>query len=321
MKILITGISGFVGLPLSEYLTAAGHQVLGVVRSSNQFTSINTKVQVKMIGDIDGTTDWYDCLDGVDCIIHLANRAHVVDEKTSNSSALYEKVNVDGTLNLARQAASSGVKRFIFLSSIKAIGESTFQGQHLTSFDQEISTDPYGLSKYKAELGLRLISEQAGLELVVIRSPLIYGPRVKANFLKMMQWVDKGVPLPFGSVHNKRSMIGLDNLINFIELCLKNSNATGQILFVSDDHDVSTSELLKEIAASMQRRSMLLSMPQSFLENILIYLGQRYIAERLCRSLQLDISLTKTKLSWKPPYDFKNQLNKTVVDYLSRRKE
>jgi nucleoside-diphosphate-sugar epimerase len=319
MKILITGANGFVGLPLSEYLTAAGHQVVGAVRSHDSLSLINSHIQLKAIGDIDEITDWQDCLGGVECIVHLANRAHVMDEQSSDPLALYRKVNTAGTLNLARQAAAAGVKRFIFVSSIKVNGESTLPGQALTPKDQHIPVDPYGLSKYEAELGLKLIAEQTGLEVVIIRPPLIYGAGVKANFLKMMRWVEKGIPLPLGAIQNQRSMLGLDNLINFIELCLTHPDAAGQTFLVSDDHDVSTTELLREIAAAMHRSSRLISVPQSFIENLLILLGQRHISERLCGSLQLDISLAKTRLSWKPPHTFRDQLSKTALDYLSRR--
>jgi len=318
MKILITGANGFVGLPLSEYLTAAGHQIVGAVRSHDSLSLVNSHIQLKAIGDIDEITDWQDCLGSVECVIHLANRAHVMCEQSSNPLALYRKVNTEGTLNLARQALSAGVKRFIFISSIKANSELTLPGQALTPKDQHIPVDPYGLSKYEAELGLKLIAEQTCLEVVVIRPPLIYGPGVKANFLKMMQWVEKGIPLPLGAIQNQRSMLGIDNLINFIELCLTHPDAIGQTFMVSDDHDVSTTELLKEIAAAMLRPSRLLSIPQFFIENILILLGQRHISKRLCGSLQLDISLAKTLLSWKPPHTFKDQLSKTVLDYLSR---
>lgn len=318
MKILITGLNGFVGLPLSQHLTAVGHQIIGVVRSHDSLTTVNPNIQLKAIGDIDEITDWQDCLGVVECVVHLANRAHVMDEQSSNPLAVYRKVNTAGTLHLARQAAAAGVKRFIFISSVKVNGESTFHGKALTSKDQHIPVDPYGLSKYEAELGLKLIAEQTGIEVVVIRPPLIYGPGVKANFLKMMRWVEKGIPLPLGAIQNHRSMLGLDNLINFIELCLTHPNAAGQTFLVSDDHDVSTTELLKEIAAAMDRPSRLLSIPQYYIENLLILLGQRHISERLCGSLQLDISLAKKCLAWKPPYTFKDQLKKTVLDYLSR---
>ncbi len=319
MKILITGANGFVGTPLSKYLISAGHQVVGVVRSDDALKIVNPDFQLTAIGNIDEATDWKDCLSGVECLVHLANRAHVMNEQSINPLALYRKVNTAGTLHLARQAAAAGVKRFIFISSIKVNGESSIPGQTLTSSDQHIPVDPYGLSKYEAELGLKLIAEQTGIEVVMIRPPLIYGPGVKANFLKMMRWVEKGIPLPLGAIQNQRSMLGLDNLINFIELCLTHPDAAGQTFLVSDDHDVSTTELLREISAAMHRPSRLISIPQRFIEKLLILLGQKHISERLCGSLQLDISLAKTLLSWKPPHTFRDQLSKTVLDYLSRR--
>ena len=319
MNILITGVNGFVGLPLSRHLTAAGLQIIGAVRSHDSLTTVNPNIQLKTIGDIHEITDWRDCLSGVECIVHLANRAHVMNEQSINPLALYRKVNTAGTLHLARQAVAAGVKRFIFISSIKVNGESTLPDQAFTPKDQHIPVDPYGLSKYEAEVGLKLIADHTGLEVVIIRPPLIYGAGVKANFLKMMRWVEKGIPLPLGAIQNHRSMLGLDNLINFIELCLTHPDAAGQTFLVSDDHDVSTTELLKEIAVAMDRPSRLLSMPQHLIEKLLIILGQRHISERLCGSLQLDISLAKTRLSWKPPHTFREQLNKTVLDYLSRR--
>lgn len=318
MKILVTGANGFIGQPLSMYLMTIGHQVVGAIRSHDSLIMVNSQIHLKAVGNIDEITDWQDCLDGVECVIHLANRAHVMDEKSSNPLALYKKVNTEGTLNLARQAVVAGVKRFIFVSSIKVNGESTLLGQTFTPSNQYVPVDSYALSKYEAELGLRVIAEQTGLEVVIIRPPLIYGPGVKANFLKMMQLVEKGIPLPLGDIHNQRSMLGLDNLINFIDLCLTHPDAVGQTFLLSDDHDVSTTELLKEIAFAMHRPSRLLSIPQCLIEKLLILLGQRHISERLCGSLQLDISLAKTRLSWRPPHAFKYQLSKTVLDYLSR---
>lgn len=319
MKILVTGTNGFVGLPLSQHLLTAGHQVVGTARYHDPLIVANSKIDLKAIGDIDKFTDWQDCLSGVECVVHLANRAHVMDEQSNNPLAMYRKVNTEGTLNLARQAVASGIKRFIFISSIKVNGELTLPGEALTPNDQNIPIDSYGLSKYEAELGLNLLAEQTGLELVVIRPPLIYGPGVRANFLKMMQWVERGIPLPLGSIQNQRSMLGIDNLIDFIDLCLTHPDAIGQTFLVSDDHDISTTELLKAIASGMHRPLRLLSIPQCFIEKLLILLGQRHISERLCGSLQLDISLAKKRLSWRPPHTFKDQLSKTVLDYLSRR--
>ena len=308
------------GSPLVHYLDSIGHELVALTRSIGwDSSSVSRLVKLTAVGDIDGSTNWSHYLLGVDAVIHLANRAHVMRESDANPLALYRSINTDGTLQLARQAAAAGVKRFIFISSVKVNGESTLPGQKFSPVSENIPTDPYGLSKYEAEQCLKELSLKTGMEVVIIRPPLIYGPGVKANFLKMMQWVEKGVPLPLGKITNQRSLLGIDNLLDFISVCLTHPKAAGQTFLISDDHDVSTTELLREIAAAMHRPSRLLPIPQFILEKTLILLGQGHIAERLCASLQLDITLAKTLLSWKPPYSFRDQMNKTVAAYLSER--
>ncbi len=320
MKILVTGATGFVGSHLIRLLSSQGHQVIGAVRSqSNKSVNTIAGVEFKALVNIHSSLDWAPCLAGVDAVVHLANRAHMMHESDSNLLALYRSINTEGTMQLARQAVAAGIKRFIFISSVKVNGESTLPGQRFSPVSNSIPTDPYGLSKYEAEQGLKELSLKTDMEVVIIRPPLIYGPGVKANFLKMMQWIEKGIPLPMGSIANQRSLLGIDNLLDFISVCLTHPKAAGQTFLISDDHDVSTTELLKEIASAMHRSSRLLVIPQFVLENGLILLGQGHIAERLCASLQLDITLAKTLLSWKPPYSFKNQMSKTVAAYLSER--
>jgi nucleoside-diphosphate-sugar epimerase len=317
LKILVTGATGFVGAPLTRYLSSQAHQVIGSLRSAPVSGDSFSGVEFKAVGDIQGSLNWMPCLAGVDAVVHLANRAHVMHESDANPLSLYRSVNTEGTLQFAAQAAASSVKRFIFISSVKVNGESTLPGQRFSSVIESIPTDPYGLSKYEAEQGLKELSLKTGMEVVIIRPPLIYGPGVKANFLKMMQWVEKGIPLPLGSIANQRSLLGIDNLLDFIGVCLTHPKAADQTFLVSDDHDISTTELLKEIASAMHRPPRLLPIPQFVLEKGLMLLGQGHIADRLCASLQLDVTLAKTLLYWKPPCSFKDQINKTVAAYLS----
>ncbi len=319
MNILVTGASGFVGDPLVKHLAAMGHTVLGVSRSSSGVATSVHGVKMAAIGHIDCSSDWRPFLNEVDVVIHLANRAHVMNEQERNPLAVYQSVNTDGTLRLASQAASCGVKRFIFISSIKVNGESTLPGQPFKSDDSHIPQDPYGLSKYQAEVGLRKISLETGMEIVIIRPPLIYGPGVKANFLKMISWLDKGIPLPFGKIDNLRSLVGIDNLLDLISTCLTHPKAANQTLLVSDDHDLSTTELLQSISIAMKKPSHLVAIPQSILKITLFLLGKRQIAERLCSSLQLDIEPTKQLLNWHPPFTVQQQLNKTVEAYLANK--
>jgi UDP-glucose 4-epimerase len=322
VKILITGASGFVGAPLVRHLADLGHELVSLTHSiGSDNSSASGLVHLRAVGDIDGSTNWSSYLDGVDAVVHLANRAHVMNEQVRDPLSLYRAINTAGTLQLARQAVAAGVKRFIFISSVKVNGESTFPGKPFRADDVSIPLDPYGLSKYEAELGLKKIAQETGLEVVIIRPPLIYGPGVKANFLKMMRWVERGIPLPLGSIQNQRSLLGIDNLIDFIEVCLTHPKAVGQTFLVSDDHDLSTTELLKGIARSMGQSSKLVAIPQRALEWVLGILGQRPIAERLCGSLQLDIQPTKDQLGWQPPYSVEDQLIKTSQAYQLKKSD
>ncbi len=247
---------------------------------------------------------------------------HVMNDSSSNPLEDFREVNTHGTLNLAQQAADAGVKRFIFISSIKVNGESTELGLPFKSDDHFIPTDPYGLSKYEAEVGLRKIAEKTGMEVVIIRPPLVYGPGVKANFAAMMKWVNKGLPLPFGGIkNNKRSLVSVDNLVDLIITCIDHPKAVNQTFLVSDDEDLSTSQLLSNMASALNVPNRLLPIPASWLSLVAKLLGKPAIAQRLCGSLQVDISKTKKLLNWRPPYSTAECMKKTADVFLKNNKK
>jgi UDP-glucose 4-epimerase len=256
--------------------------------------------------------DWSRAVNGIDALVHCAARVHVMKDDATDPLEAYREVNVSGTLNLARQAAQAGVRRFIFVSSIKVNGETTQLGQPFTAEDAPSPLDPYGVSKLEAEQGLRDIEAQTGMEVVIVRSPLVYGPGVKANFASMMRWVASGIPLPLGAIHNARSMVALDNLVDLFVTCLKHPAAAGQTFLVSDGEDVSTTELLRRTAQAMGKRAFLLPVPAFVLEWGAALLGKRDVAQRLCGSLQVDINKTRRLLGWTPPLTLEQGLKKAL---------
>ena len=314
-KVLITGVNGFVGKALGDKLVTQGFNVNGAVRplASVDFPDTITKFVIK---DIDSKTDWQKALEGVGVVIHLAARVHVMKDTAKDALAEFRKVNVEGTLNLARQAAEAGVERFIFISSIKVNGEGTLLGQPYTAEDQPAPVDAYGISKREAEDALRQLASETAMEVVIIRPPLIYGPGVRANFLRLMQLVKMGVPLPFGAVHNRRSMVALDNLVDLLITCTHHPAAAGQVFMVSDDNDVSISELLRMIASAMGKRSILLPVPAGIIAGVAALLGKSAVANRLLGSLQVDIAHTKSTLGWQPIVSMQESVNKTVAHFL-----
>ncbi len=309
-RILVTGSSGFVGESLVRQLLKQKNTVIAHSRSAQLPECENVHSQIS------STTDWSDVLADVDVIVHCAARVHQMSESAQDAQKAYDAVNVSGTLNLARQAVAGGVKRFIFISSIKVNGEYTEIGKPFTSEVVSEPEDPYGKSKYQAEQGLIQLAQDTGLELVIIRPPLIYGPGVKANFLSMMNLVKKKLPLPLGAIKSQRSLVFLDNLVDLIGVCCTHSNAPGHTFLVSDDYDVSVTHLLNSIAKAMDVRSCLMPIPQSMLASGLTLIGKKQVAQRLCSSLQLEISETKKILNWTPPYSFDAGIQKTVQAYL-----
>ncbi len=310
MKVLVTGASGLVGSCLCARLLSSGFEVRAAVRAS---TPPLPAVEVSLIKPIDGTTDWRVALSGIQALVHTAARVHVMSDRSADPLAEFRKVNVQGTLNLARQAAAAGVRRFVFISSIKVNGESTSPGNPFTADDVAAPLDAYGVSKMEAEQGLRELAAQTGMEVVIIRPPLVYGPGVKANFAAMMRWLQRGVPLPLGAIYNQRSLVAIDNLVDLIVLCLTHPAAANQIFLVSDGKDVSTSELLRRMGQAMGRPARLLPVPQSWLRCAGALVGKPDVAQRLCGSLQVDISKTRQLLGWTPPLTLDQGLKKAAA--------
>jgi len=317
MSILVTGANGFVGKPLCVELLRQGQIVRAVTRSANLQVE---NIEAVSVFTIDGKTDWTAALYGVNVVIHLAARVHVMKDTAIDALAEFRRVNVEGTLNLARQAVEAGVQRFIFISSIKVNGEGTFLGQLYTAEDQPAPVDPYAISKREAEDALRQLANETGMEVVIIRPPLIYGSGVKANFQSMIRWLDKGIPLPLGSIHNQRSLVALDNLIDLISTCIHHPAAANQIFMVSDGEDLSTTELLQRMAAALGKKACLMPVPEFLLVWGARLLGKQAMAQRLCGSLQVDISKAHDLLDWKPPVSVDEALRKTAQHYMKFRK-
>jgi nucleoside-diphosphate-sugar epimerase len=316
MRLLVTGANGFIGISLCAELLQQHFYVRAAMRELN--SPIKNVATVK-ISAIDRETDWSEAVREIDTVIHLAARVHIMQDKVTNPLAEYRKVNVDGTLNLARQAAGAGVRRFLFISSIKVNGEATMEGYPYKPDDQPAPVDPYGISKREAEDALRRLAHETGMEVVIIRPPLVYGPGVKANFYTMMRLLDKRAPLPLGAVYNQRSLIALDNLIDLIVMCIEHPAAADQIFLAADGEDISTTELLQRIAAALGKKPRLIPVPMSLLQGGARLLGKQALAQRLCGSLQIDISKTRELLNWTPPLTLDQAIRKTACHYINSR--
>ncbi|MBU3588111.1 SDR family oxidoreductase [Polynucleobacter sp. 31A-FELB] len=314
-SLLITGANGFVGRALVEQSAAMGYQVTACTRKPAVFAE---SVHNFVVSDFSHQANVCDALKGVDVVIHLAARVHVMKDATENPLVQYQAMNVDATLALAKQAVTLGIKRFIYMSSIKVNGESTAIGVPFTPADYPAPSDPYGVSKMQAEEQLLALARLTGMEVVIIRPPLIYGPRVKANFASMMKWVRSGMPLPLGGIHNLRSMVFLGNLIDLILVSVSHPDAKNQVFLVSDDEDISVASLIRKLAAAMHVRTVLIPIPSALLKLAASLIGKRSIAQRLCDSLQVDISKTKSLLGWSPPFTLEQGLAFTVKWYLRK---
>ena len=299
MNVLVTGATGFLGGRLCMALKKDPKMKLtAVVRRGRTVALVNSVIEMPCI---DSVSDWADALIVQDVVIHTAARAHVMRDSAADPVSEYRRVNVDGTLNLARQSAAAGVQRFVFISSIKVNGEQTAPGQTFQPENEARPIDSYGISKWEAEQGLQKIANETGMEVVIIRPPLVYGPGVKGNFANLIKLVRKGLPLPLGAIHNRRSMIALDNLVDLIITCIDHPNAVNQVFLASDGRDLSTTELLQGLGQAMGKSARLLPISSGFLTRAASALGKKAIADRLLGSLQVDISNTQDLLNWTPP--------------------
>lgn len=317
-NVLITGANGFIGKALCLELLSRDIDVVAVVRSLST-TGLPDAVRQVVVADINAGTDWTEVLPGIDIVIHLAARVHVMQDTAADPLAEFRKVNVAGTANLAAQASRVGVKRFIFISSVKVNGEQTSPGKPYTAEDEAAPADAYGVSKYEAEQALLGLANAASMSVVIIRPPLVYGPGVKANFQILMRCLHQCLPLPLGAVYNQRSLVALENLIDLIITCCHHPAAANQIFLVSDGDDLSTTVLLQRTAEALAKPALLLPVPVSLIEFIAKLLGKQAVAQRLCGWLQLDISKTCQMLNWRPPVNTAEALRKTAQYYLRSR--
>lgn len=311
-KILVTGANGFVGKAVCQALSLQGHDVMSAVRRRNCESDFE-------IGGLNARTDWAQALTGSNAVIHLAARVHQMHERPADAVAAYRETNVDGTLNLARQAMAAGVSRFVFVSSIKVNGE-TSGARPFSPDDRPAPEDAYGRSKWEAEQGLQALACGTGMEVVIVRPPLVYGPGVRANFLRLMNLVHAGVPLPFGMVKSPRSLVGIDNLVDFLSLCVTHPNAAGKVWMVSDQHDVNIADLIRLIAAAMNKPARLLSVPPALLAGLAGVLGKKGTATRLLDALQVDSTAATKVLDWSPVITVEKGIRRTVSNFLSGRK-
>lgn len=306
MRVLVTGAAGFVGKALVDRMIRQnGYEIRAVVRRRPGVASRDVDL---VVAEIDGMTDWKHPLAGVNAVVHLAARAHVMRDAAEHPLDEYRRVNVAGTLNLGRQAAAHQVRRFVYLSSVKVHGES---GTYRES-DVPSPEDAYGLSKHEAEVGLRRIAADTGMEVVIIRPPLVYGPGARANFGTLVRAVAAGLPLPLAAVRNRRSLIGLDNLVDFILVCLAHPAAANETFLVSDGEDLSTTDLVRRLARAMGRPDRLFPVPPSLLMSAAIIVGKRDVARRLLGTLCVDSSKARRQLAWTPPVSVDEGLKRAV---------
>jgi len=315
MRVAITGAGGFIGSRLVEALAGHCHQVRAL--STGATSGCAAGVEQRRVHVSEAAIQWGDAIRGMEAVIHLAGRAHVMAEASADPLEEFRRVNVRATLQLAHQAIEEGVRRFIFVSSIGVNGSST-SGCAFTEAATPAPTEPYAVSKWEAEQGLRELEQRSKLELTIVRLPLVYGPRAKGNFARLLRLVRSGIPLPLASVRNLRSYAGLDNVCDFLELCLQHPSAAGQLFLLADGKDVSTPDLISAMAISMDRPSHLFSCPPSLLRAVAGLAGRRAEVDRLTGSLQVDATRARSKLNWTPPVSFDSGIAAMTQWYLEQ---
>lgn len=316
MKILVTGATGFIGRTLCALLLRHGHTVRAASRFVSSATAIPQGAEVVCIASVDGSTDWSGALFGIEAVVHLAARVHVMHESNPDPLSAFRTVNTQGTSRLAAMAAGAGVRRLVYVSSIKVNGEQTAHGS-FTEADVPSPGDAYGKSKLEAEQALWGTARRTNLEIVVVRPPMVYGPRAPGNFNRLLRFISLGIPLPLGSVRNQRSFMYVENLCDAIRACLHHPAAAGRTFLLSDGEDISTPELIRLLSHYLGRRSRLIPFPTSLLEAGANLLGFRGEAERLLGSLRVDSSAIRQTLQWNPPYPLREGLRATAEAYLA----
>lgn len=300
--VLVTGASGFIGQRVCSVFVARGYTVSAVVRSGLWHPqSPAGTLRMFAVGGMNASTEWAETLEGVDSVIHCAARAHVIKETARNPLEEFRMVNVGGTIRLAEQCVSAGVRRFIFLSSIGVLGTNTNSRGPFSASDIPAPAEDYALSKLEAEEGLRELARTSSMEVVIVRPPLVYGRGVKGNFARLLQLLERGIPLPLSAVENRRSLVGIDNLVDLLLRCVEHPRAAGEVFLVSDGEDLSVSSLLQRMARMMGRSPRLFPVPVSLLRLAGAVTGRQVEVDRLVGSLQVDITRTRELLDWNPP--------------------
>ncbi|MDH5444114.1 MAG: SDR family oxidoreductase [Gammaproteobacteria bacterium] len=308
-NILLTGATGFVGGRLLSMLQEQGHQCRAAIRRPS--STVDVHADSIVVGDIDANTDWSTAVAGMDVVVHLAARVHVMHDQADNPLAEFRKINLDGTRSLAEAAVKAGVKRFVYISTIKVNGERT-KDKPFKADDIPAPSDPYAIAKWEAEKNLREIAQATGLEVVIIRPPLVYGPGVKANLQSLIKLVRKRIPLPLAGIKNKRSLVALDNLASLIMLACVHPNAAGHVFLAADDEALSTAELVGKIAKAFGQRSPVFYFPSRLIEFGIRLLGKQAVWQRLSGSLQVDNSAAKELMGWQPVTSMDEELERIV---------